>query len=263
MNNGDVRKLYSFLEFQDEKYYKRDIKRGIPPKGNILIKKESEPNVGAGKWTIYLPVIHGYPPLKKYELPPNLFLELYRPYALSFDFMNYTHNAIIVSKEMLKFLNNFVLLGLENSFSVASLTVLNRKNAVVQTRKKYYLIWFYRFDNFYEQGGIHPKFKQYMPNDEDPLCFGKKVNSIFDENNPKKPIRGKFYPNLKIKEGIERKSFVLQGCPFLLLFTEEIKNMIEENGFIGPPIYAMDEIHKAFIRPKVQCDGFISEQKSK
>jgi len=166
--------------------------------------------------------------------------------------MSISSDTIMVSDEMSEFLKKFVLIDLNGFYSIASVTIVNKKQKIIKTEKQYYLIWFYRFDNFYEQGGIHPKFEKYIPNDEDPLIFGKKINSIFDENNPKKPIRGKFYPNLKIKDGVERKSFVLQGLPFLLLFTEEIKNLIEERKFIGPTIYAMDEIHKAFIHPKVQ-----------
>ena len=119
--------------------------------------------------------------------------------------------------------------GLTNGYEVASIKdVISRSGIVITTEKRYFALRFNIFDNT-------------------SLEFHNKVEvKPWSQLNP---ITFDLYPNMCIKEGVDKQIFILDHPTFndTIIFTEEIKALIVERKFVGPEIYSMKEFHKAFI----------------
>ena len=207
-------------------------KTGVPPSVEVLIK--DSPSENPGKWTLYIPRYHEYPPVDEYAFPKELYLEVPAIYKVFFDFLGWNFGVKIVSEPMLRFLKKN---GLTDGYELAIIKdVINRKGKVLTTNKKYFALRFNLFDDALldfrnkeeVESGVHTKM-------------------MYD-----------IFPNMCVRENVDKRIFVLEHFTFRysLLFTEDIKAQIEENKFVGPEIYAIDEFYKAFNeRPRIDTNS--------
>jgi len=214
-------------------YFKTYVKiKGIPRSIEVMIQDTPDKNGSPGEWALYS-AKHDYPPTGEKVFPKELYLQIPASHKITFDFLGWNEAVKIVSEAMLQFLNEQ---GLTEGYELGSLTVVSKKEEVIETEKKYFALRFFRFD-------------------EDLLDFGNReeveVKNSADENR-----KIALYPNMRIKEGVDKKIFVLDDFDYYhtfnqsLIFTEEIKVLIEERKFVACKIYAMDELHKAIVPEK-------------
>jgi len=239
-NETKKNKLYMWKESGIGVYAK---KKGVPRNVETLIK-ESHQEIGAGQWTMYISGFHQTPPIGEHAFPKKIYLEIPTNTKITFDFLENAHHVKIISEEMLNVLKEH---GLTENYELAPVTVINRKGQEIETEKNYFALRFYKFDN-------------------DLLDFGdvKVLNCDYDgyvithTQVPLQKLKGLSYnmhPNMKVKEGVNKKIFALHNTPHqpyqkALVFTEEIKDLIVEKGFVGQNIYSMDELWKAYTDEK-------------
>ena len=186
---------------------------------------KDSPSEYAGEWSLYIPGYHTQPPTGEYSLPKELYLEVPANNRVTFDFLGSAHRVKIVSESLLQFL---VEHGITSNYEIAAIgNVISRKGKVIETPKKYFALRFYAFD-------------------DDLLDF---QDEVVVEGKGHFVTKFSIYPNMSIKEGVDKRIFVPDHPTFseTLIFTEEIKHSIEEKGFIGPEIYTMTEFQAAFI----------------
>jgi len=221
------KQLYVWYEGWGSKYVK---KRGVPHSTEIQIK--DSPTDYAGMWTLYISNYHDFPPSGEHAFPKEVYFEVPANNKVLLDYIPWDHNVKIVSKAMLEF---FREQGFTDGYEVAAVkNVISRRGKTIETPKKYFALRFYTFD-------------------DELLDFQNEVEIV------RKPttdhildvftIKFSLFPNMRIKEGVEKRIFALEHRTFndALVFTEDIKKMIEERGFIGPEIFSMEEFYKAFI----------------
>ena len=220
MQVENKKKLYVWSEGWGEKYIKV---RGVPHSVDVLV--QDSPSGHPGTWSLYSPYCDDTPPVGEYAFPKEVFVEVPANNKIHLDFLGLTHRVKLVSETMLRFLREQ---GLTDGYEVAAVkNVVSRKGKVIETEKKYFALRFFAFDDKL-------------------LSFQNKVKivekeffeTVFD-----------IYPNMRIKRGVDKKIFVLDHLTYsyTLVFTKEIMTLIEENNFVGPRIYAMDEYYKAFV----------------
>jgi len=221
------KQLYVWYEGWTKKYVK---KRGIPHSTEIQIK--DSPTEYAGLWTLYISNYHDSPPVDEYAFPKEVYFEVPANNKILLDFMSWTHKVKVVSESMLEF---FREQGFTDGYEVAAVkNVISRRGKTIETPKKYFALRFYTFDD---------ELLDFQ--NEVEIVVRPTTDHILDIFTTEFSL----YPNMRIKEGVDKKIFALEHRTFnnALVFTEDIKKMIEERGFIGPEIYSMEEFYKAFI----------------
>jgi len=221
------KKLYAWYQGWGRKYVK---KRGVPHSIEVQIK--DSPTEYAGRWTLYIPNYHELPPVGEYAFPKEVYFEVPANNKVLLDYMPWEHRVKVVSESMLNF---FREQGFTDGYEVAVVKdVISRRGKIIETPKKYFALRFYTFDD---------ELLDFQ--NEEEVVVKPTTDHILDIFTTKFSI----YPNMRIKEGVEKKIFVLEHRTFddALVFTEDIKKMIEEKGFIGPEIYSIEEFYKAFI----------------
>jgi len=219
-------KLYIWNEGDVGIYVK---KRGVPQEIETLIKESLERR-GPGQWMMYISGFHPTPPIGEHAFSKKVYLEVPANNKIMFDFLENAHHVKVLSEEMLNFLKEH---GLTENYELAPVIVISRSGKVIETEKNYFALRFYKFDN-------------------DLLEFGEAVQVT------RKPFQGiksrafELYPNMKIKEGVDKKIFALKHLNYqrALVFTKEIKDLIVEKGFVGADIYSMDELWRAYTDEK-------------
>ena len=237
MSNSSIiekkKKLYTWNEGQKWEFIK---KKGVPRNIETLlierlgeVSPEGSPIKSPGKWSGWSRIRHSYPPTGEYAFPKEIFFEVPANNSVTFDFIGKEHNTRIVSEEMFDFLKEH---GLEK-YEIAKANVINRKGLPIKTKKQYFVLWFYEFDDEF-------------------LEFGDMVKVTQESIMGMKPLSYELYPNMQVKHGVNKKIFNLKHLAFNegFIFTSEIKDLIEKRGFIGPNIYAMDELWKAYVDEK-------------
>jgi len=215
--------MYTWNEGWGEKFTK---KIGVPRRVETLILSTLNPK-SPGKWSVYIPGFHEYPPTGEYAFPEEIYFEVPANNKITFDFTGWGHNTRVVSEHMLQFL---IEQGLTENYEIARAKIINRRGELTKTEKNYFVLWFHKFD-------------------DDLLEFNGKIEVTPEALPYLTSLTFELYPNMQIKNGVDKKIFVVKHRTFneAFVFTEEVRDLIVEKKFIGANIYAMDELWQAYV----------------
>jgi hypothetical protein len=211
--------IYTWYEGWDYKYKKQ---KGIP-RTILTLVIDAPQDYSGRKWTLY-GAFAGTPPTGGYALPESLYLEVSGGIRnVFFDFLCSSNQVMVVSENMLCFLKEH---GLTDGYEIAEIAdVINKSGKSLEPNKKYFALRFYDFD-------------------DEMIDFG---NEVEVEGGSQFKTKFTLYPNMRIKDGVNKEIFALSKFFFnSLFFSDRIRQALKEKKFICPPMYAMSEFHKAF-----------------
>jgi len=230
--------------------------KGLPHSTNIIIYDSVKGDRVPGTWSLYIPNNHDNSSSDKYPLPAELYMEISGRDKVSFDFLGWAHNLMLVSESMLEFLQD---LGMLDGYDVSKLMVVNRKLKVKETEKKYFALRFLYSDiqlidlNRADTLDVHPiqtsVWYRYLLFKN--MCIKKDTDKhlfVLNDLDILKYIHSGDALPLTEDVHILMREHKIRFVPFskTLIFTEKIKNLLDKRNFVTPRIYAMAELHKAF-----------------